>query len=127
MRWSWQNYLFLQRYLVVFAAGLFGYGLHELIDAGEGAGVDLGILSKEAYNINPADNTHPLHEKGAIGSILKALVLYDGNPEVLRVVVYVAYWAIIGVYLLKTYEFGIPGIKRTKQKTVVEGEPIHRE
>ncbi|MFQ6075017.1 MAG: ferrous iron transporter, partial [Candidatus Bathyarchaeia archaeon] len=84
------------------------YGVHELIEAGEEMGVDLGILSQEAYNINPADKTHILHEKGAIGSILKALVLYDGNPEVLRVIVYVAYWAIIGAYLLRTYGFGHP-------------------
>jgi high-affinity Fe2+/Pb2+ permease len=46
---------------------------------------------------------HPLHENGAIGSILKALVGYDGNPELLRVIAYVGYWLIIGYYLLRTY------------------------
>jgi len=64
--------------LIVFAAGLAGYGIHELIEAGEGAGVEFGILGQQAFNINPAmnpDGTYPLlHEKGAVGSILKALV-----------------------------------------------------
>ena len=93
--------------LIVFAAGLAGYGIHELIEAGEGAGVEFGILGQQAFNINPAmnpDGTYPLlHEKGAVGSILKALVGYDGNPEWLRVLVYIGYWLIVGTYLLKTY------------------------
>jgi high-affinity Fe2+/Pb2+ permease len=55
------------------------------------------------WNINPPDITHPFHEKGVIGSILKALVGYDGNPELLRVIAYFGYWATMGVYLLKTY------------------------
>jgi len=96
--------------LIVFAAGLVGYGVHELIEAGEGAGVEFGILGQQAFNINPAmnpDGTYPLlHEKGAIGSILKALVGYDGNPEWLRIVVYIGYWLIVGSYLLKTYAIG---------------------
>jgi len=93
--------------LIVFAAGLAGYGIHELIEAGEGAGIKFGILGQQAFNINPAmnpDGTYPLlHENGAVGSILKALVGYDGNPEWLRVLVYVGYWLIVGTYLLKTY------------------------
>jgi len=93
--------------LIVFAAGLAGYGIHELTEAGEGAGVEFGILGQQAFNINPAmnpDGTYPLlHEKGAVGSILKALVGYDGNPEWLRVLVYIGYWLIVGTYLLKTY------------------------
>ena len=35
-------------------------------------------------NINPDDVTHPLHEKGAVGSIMSALVGYDGNPGTAR-------------------------------------------
>ena len=89
--------------LIVFAAGLFGYGVHELMEAGEGLGVDFGFWGQKAYNINPAEQGHPLHEKGAIGSIFKSLVGYDGNPEILRVIVYLAYWIVIGSYFLKTY------------------------
>ncbi|HEY5620348.1 MAG TPA: FTR1 family protein [Candidatus Bathyarchaeia archaeon] len=89
--------------LVVLAAGLAGFGVHELIEASESSGVQLGLLSQEAFNINPADNTDIFHEKGVVGSILRALVGYDGNPEWLRVVVYLSYWTIVGAYLLRAY------------------------
>ena len=93
--------------LIIFAAGLAGYGVHELIEAGEGAGVEFGILGQQAFNINPPSNpdgSYPLlHEKGAVGSILKALVGYDGNPEWLRIIVYVGYWLVLSAYILKTY------------------------
>lgn len=89
--------------LVVFAAGLAGYGVHELIEAGERVGVDLGPLGEHAFDVNPPvnpDGSYPaLHEKGVVGSILKALIGYDGNPEWLRVIVYLGYWAVIGYYL----------------------------
>jgi len=93
--------------LIVFAAGLAGYGVHELIEAGEATGIEFGLLGQQAFNINPSanpDGNYPLlHEKGAIGSIFKALVGYDGNPEWLRVFVYVGYWLIVGIFVLKTY------------------------
>lgn len=89
--------------LVVFAAGLAGYGVHELIEAGERVGVDLGPLGEPAFDVNPPvnpDGSYPaLHEKGIVGLILKALIGYDGNPEWLRVIVYLGYWAVIGYYL----------------------------
>ena len=93
--------------LIIFAAGLVGYGVHELIEAGEAANIHLGVLSQPAFDINPPlniDGTYPLlHEKGVIGSLFAALVGYDGNPEWLRVFTYLAYWLIMGAYLLKNY------------------------
>ncbi len=89
--------------LLIFSAGLFGYGVHELIEAAEDSGIDIGPLAAKAYNINPADATNILHEKGVVGSILKALVGYDGDPEWLRVIVYLGYWAVIGGYLARSY------------------------
>ncbi|MBI4173099.1 MAG: FTR1 family protein [Candidatus Aenigmarchaeota archaeon] len=89
--------------LIVFAAGLFGYGVHEYIEALEGSGTELGILAEPAFNLNPADASGPLHEKGAVGSILKALVGYDGNPELLRVLAYLGYWAVVGAYFFAIY------------------------
>jgi high-affinity iron transporter len=74
--------------LIVLAAGLAGYGVHELIEASEGMGVDIGWWAQKPFNINPPlnlDGSYPLlHEKGVIGSILKTLVGYDGDPEWLR-------------------------------------------
>lgn len=91
--------------LIVFAAGLAGYGVHELIEAGEGTGVDLGWWAQRPFDVNPPLNPDggypPLHENGAVGSILKALVGYDGNPEWLRIMVYLGYWATVSVYTLR--------------------------
>ena len=93
--------------LIVFSAGLAGYGVHELIEAGENTGHDFGVLGQKPYDINPPvnpDGTYPvLHEKGIVGSIMKALVGYDGNPEWLRIIVYLGYWAVIGTYVFRTY------------------------
>lgn len=64
-------------------------------------------MGQQAYDINPPrnpDGSYPLlHEKGMIGSVLQALVGYDGNPEWLRIIVYVGYWLSVGVYILKNY------------------------
>ena len=93
--------------LIVFAAGLSGYGVHELIEAGERVGFDFGVLGEKPFDINPPvnpDGSYPLlHEKGVAGSILKALVGYDGNPEWLRIVVYLGYWLVIGSYVYRSY------------------------
>ena len=96
--------------LIVFAAGLFGYGLHELVEAAEYAGVGYdadgnptNFLFSYAWDINPADKSHPLHEKGMIGIWFKALVGYDGNPEWLRVIGYLAYWVWAGRFYRKTF------------------------
>lgn len=93
--------------LVIFAAGLAGYGVHELIEAGENMGYDLGLLADHAFDINPPvnlDGSFPLlHEKGIVGSVLKALLGYDGNPEWLRVAVYLGYWAVVGLYLYRRF------------------------
>jgi high-affinity iron transporter len=93
--------------LIVFSAGLAGYGVHELIEAGENLGYEFGVMGQKPYDINPPvnpDGTYPiLHEKGGVGSILKALVGYDGNPEWLRIIVYLGYWAVIGTYVFRAY------------------------
>jgi len=89
--------------LVLLAAGLAGYGAHELIEASESSGFSLGVLSQNAFDINPSSTEDVFHEKGAVGSILRALVGYDGNPEWLRVFVYLGYWTVIGAYLLRVY------------------------
>ena len=96
--------------LIVFAAGLFGYGLHELVEAAEyvGVGYDAdgeptNFLFSYAWDINPAEKSHPLHEKGAIGVWFKALLGYDGNPEWIRVIGYLSYWAWAGRFYRKTF------------------------
>jgi high-affinity iron transporter len=99
--------------LVVFAAGLLGYGVHEFIEAGL-----VPPIIEHVWDINPLDAMHPLHENGAIGSILKALVGYDGNPELLRVIAYVGYWLIIGYYLLRTYAPNYVSLNRNSKEEI---------
>lgn len=89
--------------LLVLAAGLAGFGVHELIGSAESSGIELGVLSQKAFNINPADEANIFHEKGIIGSVLSALIGYTGSPEWLRVIVYLSYWTIVGAYLLRAY------------------------
>jgi high-affinity iron transporter len=94
--------------LIIFGAGLAGYGVHELIEAGENMGYDFGFWGENPFDINPhvnPDGSYPLlHEKGIIGSVLKALVGYDGNPEWLRIFVYLGYWMIIGTYVYREHQ-----------------------
>ena len=91
--------------LIVVAAGILGYGIYGFLEGFALLGINVGILGVELFNINPPQNpdgSYPLlHEKGLVESFLKTLVGYDGNPEVLRIIVYVIYWVVLGVYLLK--------------------------
>jgi len=86
-------------FLILFAAGMIAYGIHELQEAGL-----LLIGPLEIWNINPPllpGGEYPLlHENGLIGGMAKALFGYNGNPSALEVVGYVAYLGIAITYLL---------------------------
>jgi high-affinity iron transporter len=85
-------------FLILFAAGMVAYGIHELQEAGL-----LLIGPIEVWNINPPllpDGGYPLlHEKGLIGGMAKALLGYNGNPSALEIVAYFAYLGIAFTYL----------------------------
>jgi len=76
--------------LAFFAAGLMAHGVHELQEVGA-----VPILVEHVWDINPtvaATNYYPLfHEDGHIGSFLKGLFGYNGNPNLLEVLVYLLY------------------------------------
>lgn len=80
--------------LILFAAGLVAYGVHELQEAGI-----VPILVEHVWDINPAvnqDGSYPaLHEKGAIGSVFKGLFGYNGNPSLVEVASYAAYLGLV--------------------------------
>jgi high-affinity iron transporter len=67
--------------LLIMAAGLLAYGIHEL----EELGWIPGIISP-IWNIN-----HVLNEKEGLGSFLKALFGYNGNPSLTEVLAYMTY------------------------------------
>jgi high-affinity iron transporter len=75
--------------LILFAAGLVAHGVHEFNEAG-------GIPSvvAQVWNVNPW-----LDENSTLGSILKALFGYNGNPSLTEVLAYLAYFALVSVAL----------------------------
>jgi len=91
--------------LVLFAAGMMAYGIHELQEAG------LFLIGPlEVWNINPPqlpDGSYPLlHEKGFIGAMFKALFGYNGNPSALEAIVYVGYLVVLSFYYLRNRRMG---------------------
>ena len=88
--------------LILFAAGLAAHGVHELQEAGV-----IPVFIEYVWDINPAvgqDGSYPLlHENGYIGSILKGLFGYNGNPSLLEVTVYASYiMVVIFIWGVKT-------------------------
>ncbi len=77
--------------LLLFAAGLVGYGVHELNEAGL-----IHPMIEEVWNIN-----HLINDKSNIGLFLKALFGYNGNPSLTETIAYSGYILVIGTLLLK--------------------------
>jgi high-affinity iron transporter len=76
--------------LIFFAAGLVAHGIHELQEA-----YVVPVVAEHIWDINPAvnaDGSYPLlHEKGYVGSVMKGLFGYNGNPNLIEVVSWVTY------------------------------------
>ncbi len=75
--------------LLLIAAGLLAYGLHELEELGW-----IPSLIAPLWNIN-----HLLNENAGLGAFLKALFGYNGNPSLTEVAGYLAYLAAVTVAL----------------------------
>ncbi len=88
--------------LILFSAGMVATGVHELNEAGI-----IPAVIEHVWDVNPPvnpDGSYPmLHEKGSIGSALKSLIGYNGNPSLTEVLAYAGYWAIIGTFIFRTY------------------------
>lgn len=75
--------------LILFAAGLIAYGIHEFQEAGI-----LPIFIEHLWDVNWL-----IDEKGGLGSILKALFGYNGNPSLLEVASWAVYLILVfGIY-----------------------------
>ena len=87
--------------LILFAAGLVAHGVHELQEARI-----IPTVIEHLWDINPAlngDASFPLmHEKGYIGSVLKGLFGYNGNPSLIEVLNYVMYIAVVSIIWWKS-------------------------
>jgi high-affinity iron transporter len=78
--------------LLLMAAGMLAYGIHEL----EELGWIPGVISP-VWNIN-----HLLNEKTGVGSFLKALFGYNGNPSLIEVIGYLSYLALVGAAMRRS-------------------------
>ncbi|MBN2047841.1 MAG: FTR1 family protein [Anaerolineaceae bacterium] len=83
--------------LLMFAAGMVAYGVHELNEAGI-----IPNIIEHIYDIN-----HVVYEKGNFGLFLKALLGYNGNPSLSETIAYLTYVAIIGTVAV------LPGLKKS--------------
>ena len=77
--------------LIVVAAGLFAFALHELQEAGV-----LAFLTATAFDVSAA-----LPDDTGIGAILRSLVGYNADPSWLEVVGWLGYLAIVGTTYLR--------------------------
>lgn len=77
--------------LILFAAGLVAYGVHELNEAGW-----IPSVVEHVWDIN-----HILNEKSQMGLILKALFGYNGNPSLTEVIAYLTYIGIMSATYLR--------------------------
>jgi high-affinity iron transporter len=71
--------------LLLMAAGMLAYGIHELEELGW-----IPQLVYPVWNIN-----HLLNEKEGVGSFLKALFGYNGNPSLTEVIAYGGYLVLV--------------------------------
>ena len=77
--------------LILFAAGLVGYGVHEFNEAGL-----IPAVIEHVYDLNPF-----LDENGEVGMILKALFGYNGNPSLTETIAYLTYFTVLGLSLAR--------------------------
>jgi len=72
--------------LLLFAAGLLAHGIHEFHESGL-----IPPVIEHVWDTNAI-----IHEASPVGSLLKAVFGYNGNPSLVEVLVYAAYLAIVG-------------------------------
>jgi high-affinity iron transporter len=77
--------------LIVVAAGLFAYSLHELQEAGW-----IPILEAHAYDLSAS-----LPDDEGVGAILRGLVGYNADPTWLEVVGWLGYLVVVGLLYLR--------------------------
>lgn len=100
--------------LILFAGGLLAYGIHEFQEAGI-----FPVIIEHVWDTNGF-----LNEKEGVGSFLKVLFGYNGNPELLEVSLYFSYLTLAFYYFFRTSE--IPSQKSTNvvpEAILITGNP----
>jgi len=92
--------------LILFAAGLITYGIHEFIEASIAVGINNPIFN-EVWNIKhilpekfPDGNPATPEFLEIIGALLKALFGYNANPALLEIIIYPTLLVSIGLISL---------------------------
>jgi high-affinity iron transporter len=98
--------------LIVVAAGLFAFGVHELQEAGW-----LPFLTGTAFDVSGT-----LPDDGGIGGILRAIFGYQANPTWLEVVAWVGYLVTVGWFFLRPQR--VPGATATAPEPAAAGAGI---
>jgi high-affinity iron transporter len=98
-----KRFFYLSSILLVFlAAGLVGYGTHELLEYGEESGMDPGWAGATAFDAGvPADSIW--HKDGAVGSVFAVMFGYATKMEWGRVVAHLAYIVVFLPVLVMAY------------------------
>ncbi len=106
--------------LIVVAAGLFAFSLHELQEAGW-----LPFLDTHAFDVSAS-----LPDDAGAGAILRGLLGYNADPTWLEVVGWAGYLAVVGGFFLRAPK--MPGTKSrpehetsTRTSTQVETDAPH--
>jgi high-affinity iron transporter len=95
--------------LIVVAAGLFAFSLHELQEAGW-----LPILESHAFDVSGS-----LPDDAGVGAILRGLVGYNADPTWLEVIGWLGYLLVVGGLFLR--ERSVPATKSRPQR---EASPV---
>jgi high-affinity iron transporter len=87
--------------LIVIAAGVLAYGVHELQEVGIFPGGDV-----MAFDISGA-----IPASGVLGTVLRGTLNFSPTPTVLQVGVWVAYVVVVGLFFARTLRRGSHGTK----------------
>ncbi|HEX9124246.1 MAG TPA: iron uptake transporter permease EfeU [Actinomycetota bacterium] len=84
--------------ILVVAAGLFAFAIHELQEAGV-----FPFLTAQAFDIS-----RTLPDDSGVGGILRALIGYQANPTLLELVAWVCYLTTAAVFYFRPYQISAP-------------------
>ncbi|UCD91726.1 MAG: FTR1 family protein [Methanobacteriota archaeon] len=103
MKINLQRFFYLTSILLILlAAGLLGYAMHELTEYTVVTGGDPGWLGQSAYALDISKDSI-LHHKGAVGSIFAVTVGYTVSAEWIRVIAHVLYLVIVMPLVIMVY------------------------
>jgi len=95
--------------ILVVAAGLFAFAVHELQEAGV-----LGFLEGEVFDVSSR-----LPDDSGVGAILRAVIGYQANPTMLELLAWIGYVVLTGVFYFRPYGGSRPRIAVTGAKDPV--------